>query len=819
MQHNLPRDISSFVGRDYERAEVAKLLGSSQLLTLVGPGGVGKTRLAVQVASEALADYPDGVWLIELGPLASGDLVPLAIAQVLGVRERPGIPLVETLYETLGRTRQLLVLDNCEHLIEACADFTHGLLRTCQDVHILATSRELLGITGEVLCRVPPLRLPDADQEVDDADALRLFVERAKASLRSFELLPANRTAVIQICRQLDGLPLAIELAAARVRLLTPDEIAGRLEDRFKLLTRGSRIAPARQRTLEAAVNWSYDLLSAPEQRLFEDLSVFADGFSLAGAAAVSSSGGESEVLDVLGRLVDRSLVVVEQTPPGPETRYRLLETLRAFAWQRLMARGDADRAQHRLASWLLSMAERADAAFHGPDQGRWLRWAETEHGNVRVALSWLIERQDTEVVLRLVTSLWWSWIQRGLRQESIAAFEATLTLPGASTHRREWGKLLVAAGMFGIIVGSGDQAAARARLEEALAVGREVSDPWIYLCARAGLNGIINLRERQDLEYVHAIAMETLEEARRVGETWVENRALVSLATVALKRGDADGARAALEQAVEVARRADDGWSLAMTLVPLGDLERSRGRHEHGGRLYQESLARLAEIGLADHPLAHPYLLHNLGYVALAVAQPAEARQRFREAMAGYRWLGDSRGVAECLIGLGATASAEGRAEVAVRLFAAGEAALAAMGTELWHSNQADYQRWRGVATQALEPEAFEAAWAVGAKLSVEDALGLAQESGEVVPQTQRGRERTGPVAATSALTTRELEVARLIAAGLTNRQIGEALVIAEKTAANHVQRVLDKLSLHSRAQLAARSAALGLQAPDAAR
>jgi non-specific serine/threonine protein kinase len=284
------------------------------------------------------------------------------------------------------------------------------------------------------------------------------------------------------------------------------------------------------------------------------------------------------------------------------------------------------------------------------------------------------------------------------------------------------------------------------------------------------------------------------------------------------MKCGDFDDAQTRLEEAAEVARHASDGWSLAMTLVQLGDLERARGRHEHAGRMYRESLEQFAEIGLADHPLEHPYLLHNLGYVALAAAQPVQAGQLFREAVAGYRRVGDARGVAECLIGLGATASARGRAEIAVRLFAGGEAALAAMGAELWHSNQRDYERWRGVATQVLEPEAFEAAWATGAKLSVDDALGLAQESGEVVPPKQPGRERTGPVAAIHALTPRELEVAGLVAAGLTNREIAEALVIAEKTAANHVQRLLDKLSLHSRAQLAARSAELGLKGPDAA-
>jgi predicted ATPase/DNA-binding CsgD family transcriptional regulator len=816
MQHNLPRDVSSFVGRDSERAEVANLIGSTRLLTLVGPGGVGKTRLAIQVASEALAHYPDGVWVIELGPLASGELVPMTIAQVLGVREQPGIPLINTLHGTVGRTRQLLVLDNCEHLIDACAHLAHGLLRTCPNVHVMATSREPLGITGEVVWQVPPLGLPVGEGDEDDADALRLFVERAKASLPSFEVLPASRAAVIQICRQLDGLPLAIELAASRVRMLAPDEIAGRLADRFKLLTGGSRSAPARQQTLEAAINWSYELLSAPERRLFEDLSVFVDGFSVAGLAAVSSSSGESEVLDLLGRLVDRSLVVVERTPAGGETRYRLLETVRAFAWQRLIDRGDADLVRQRLANWLIGMAERADAAFHGPDQGRWLRWAESEHGNIRVALDWLIERQDTHSVLRLVIGPWWSWIQRGRHHESIAAFEATLALPGASTHRREWGKLLVAAGMFGIITGSGDQATGRARLEEALAIGLEVGDPWIYLNARAALNGIVYLREGQDLDRAHAMAVEMLDEARRVGQTWIENRALVSIATIALKRGDFDSAQVALEGAAEVARQAEDRWSLAMTLVPMGDVARSRGQHAEAGRLYQQSLAQFVEIGLADHPLEHPYLLHNLGYVALAADQPAGAGQRFREAIAGYRRVGDSRGVAECLIGLGATASAQGRAEIAVKLFAAGEAALAARGAELWHSNQADYLRWRGVAMQMIESDAFDVAWAAGAELSVDDAIALAEAGRELVTQSQHGRRRAGPAAATGALTTRELEVARLMAAGLTNRQISEALVIAEKTAANHVQRVLDKLGLHSRSELAARSAALGLQTPD---
>src|SRR5215471_127272 len=518
-QHNLPRDVSSFVGRERELAELARLLRSTQLLTLTGPGGVGKTRLAMHAASAALTSYPDGVWLIELAALVDGDLVPQTLAQVLGPREQPGIPLLNTLFETLGSTCQLLVLDNCEHLIDACAALADGLLRTCPRVAILATSREPLGVPGEVLWRVPPLALPLHDSGAD-SDAVQLFLERARGSLPAFELTPENRAAVAQICRRLDGLPLAIELAAARVRLLSTDEIAERLEDRFTLLTSGSRTAPARQRTLEAAVNWSYELLSPAERRLFEDCAVFADGFSMAGLAATTDATAESEVLDRLGRLVDRSLVVAEAPRAGGATRYRLLETLRAFAWQRLVARGDAERVRRRMADWLVDMAERADAGFHGPDQAHWLRWAETERGNARAVLQWLLMKQDTEAALRLVTSVWWSWIQRGRRQESAAALEQCLALPDASTHRRLWGRLLAGAGMFGIIGGGPDQDAARAHLEEALQIGLEVDDAWVYLNARAGLHGIIDLRAPQDLERVTAVARDMLDEARHAGNT-----------------------------------------------------------------------------------------------------------------------------------------------------------------------------------------------------------------------------------------------------------------------------------------------------------
>jgi predicted ATPase/DNA-binding CsgD family transcriptional regulator len=810
-QHNLPREISSFVGRERERDEVAALLRSSRLLTLVGPGGAGKTRLAMEAAAKAVGDFSEGVWLIELGPLGESGLVPQAVAQVLGVREQGGVTLTDRLCERLDRSRVLLALDNCEHLVDACAQLSERLLRTCDGVHILATSREPLGVSGEVLWRVPPLGLPADEEHTPEADAVRLFVERAIASVPSFALTSANRVAVVDICRRLDGLPLAIELAAARVRLLAPEEIAARLDDRFKLLTGGLRTAPARQQTLEGAVRWSYELLSPAEQRLFEEVSVFVDGFSLAAAEAVGRAAGIDNVLDLLGRLVDRSLVVVEPQRSNRETRYRLLETLRAFASQRLIERGEAESARRRLADWLIETAERAEAAFHGPDQGAWLRWAEAEHGNVRVVLQWLFERQATESALRLVTSLWWSWIQRGRQHESQIALEHCLALPGASADRRLWGRLMVIAGMFGVIgglVGSGhDAKLARGRFEEALRIGLEVDDAWVYLNARAGLHGIIDMRSESDLDRLRAVTQEMLGETRRVGNAWAENRALVSLATVALKKSDEIAARAALEEGISVARHAGDGWSLAMTLVPLGDLERSTGHHARAGRHYEEALACFAGIGLADDPLEHPYLLHNLGYVALAEGRTAEAHRRFVDAITGYQRVGDSRGVAEAVIGVGATAAAQGTSATAVSLFAAAETALAALGAKLWFANEPDYARWRGVAAAAIDETKFRVAWAAGIALSIDDAIALAQTSEPSGAPIRTVKPRPADV-----LTPRERDVARLVAAGLSNRQIGDALVITEKTAANHVQRVLDKLGVHSRTALAARAAVLGL-------
>lgn len=410
--NNLPRELTSFVGREREVAEVKRLLGMTRLLTLTGSGGVGKTRLVLRVASDLVGAFPDGVWLVELAGLGDPTLVPQATASALGVREQPGRSLLDTLIDVMRPRTCLLVLDNCEHLVAACATLANGLLRTCPGLTLLATSREPLGIAGESVWRVPPLTLPDGsgDDALADSpstlaryEAIRLFEERARAALPAFSLTNQNAPAVVQICRRLDGIPLAIELAAARSRGLAPEQLSTRLNDRFRLLTGGSRTALARHQTLRALVDWSYELLSEPERVLLQRLSVFAGGWTL-DAAEVVCAGDDLEtgdVLELLLQLVDRSLVLAEDTDAGrtPGVRYRLLETLRQYGAEKLYEAGDEDVMRGRHLSWCLGLAEVAGPSLRSrgtTDQDRRL---DVEHDNLRAALGWSLMSETSDEI------------------------------------------------------------------------------------------------------------------------------------------------------------------------------------------------------------------------------------------------------------------------------------------------------------------------------------------------------------------------------------------------------------------------------------
>jgi predicted ATPase/class 3 adenylate cyclase len=471
--HNLPLQVTSFVGREREMGEIVALLGGTRLLTLTGPGGTGKTRLAVQMAAELLERYSHGAWLVELAPLADPALVPQAVAAVLRVRDNASRPVLTTLTEALRSQQLLVVLDNCEHLIHACAQLTDTLVRTCPRVHVLATSREALGIAGETAYRVPSLRLPTGPElhldAVRQSEAARLFTERAAAVQPHFALTPANAQAVVQVCQRLDGIPLALELAAARVRALTVDQVAARLDHRFRLLTGGSRTALPRQQTLRATIDWSYELLSEPERMLFARLSAFVGGWSLEAAEAICADGGieREDVLDLLIRLVEKSLVLTVGADSAH--RYLLLETLRHYGREKLVAEGEAEVLNGRHALYYLAWAEHAGRELTGSGLAVRLGQLEAELGNVRAALRWSVEAGDAEWGLRVSGVLSYFWYLRGFRAEGRAWLEELVALPRAAARTAGRGAALSAAG--DLALSHRDLAGARALLTEALAI------------------------------------------------------------------------------------------------------------------------------------------------------------------------------------------------------------------------------------------------------------------------------------------------------------------------------------------------------------
>ncbi len=817
-RHNLPAELSSFLGRQSVMSELRRLLGTTRLLTLVGTGGVGKTRLALRLAAGLLQDAFDAVWLVELAALADPALVLPAVAQATGVREEPSRPLLATLATALGLGRVLLVLDNCEHLLDACAPLAASLLLACPTLRILATSREPLGVAGEVAWRVPSLKLPEVHMPVSDlvtSEAVALFVERAGAARPGFVLSERNAPAVLQLCHRLDGIPLAIELAAAQVRFLTPEEILARLDDRFYLLASASRASVRRQQTLRAMVEWSYNLLTGPERRLFERVSVFAGGFTLEAAEVVCAGGeiGATDILRLLSRLVDCSLVLPEPDEGAQVTRYRVLETLRAYGQERLVERGEAEEMRDRHARWMVARAQRAEQAFRRPGHGWWLWWVEREHDNVRAALGWALERGQAELAVGLTCPLALSWLLHGQWSEGLDWTRRVLALP-EKKPTRERGMLLAHAIELTIFQGdvssnqpSGDLRAVRDWMLEYRALAEALHDEELML----GVHGLTYLLEEcgVHLEGVPEVDLEeTLEEARRIGHTWGECRGLEALARRALRAGDVDIASLRLNEAVQLARGMGDVWSLAVTLSELGDIERVRGAYRRAGELYEESMEVFAQLGLGTQPS----LIHNLGYVALAAGDYETAQARFTQSLVQYRRLGSLRGAAECLMGLGAVAAVEGRAADAARLYGAGEAGLETIGMIIWPANRLDCERWQSQARRSLGRAEYERAKAEGRSQSLEQVLALVLRAGE------GGMMSSHPPHQAPGLTPREREVAQLAAQGLSNREIAESLVITEKTAANHLQRVLDKLDLHSRARLAARASELGLAPASAA-
>ena len=434
--NNLPVQVTSFIGRSRDLKAVAELMPQTRLLTLTGLGGSGKTRLALQAAADLVAVFRDGVWFVELGSLHDGASISGEVAAALGVQQLPGRDMQESLIEYLRMRHLLLILDNCEHLLDAAVRLLDALLRSCPQLQVMATSREALGIAGEVLHQVPSLSVPPPGEDTDlqalsEHEAVRLFVERASAVRPGFTVNPANSRAVADISRRLDGIPLAIELAASRIRAMSAQQLADRLDDRFALLKGGSRTALPRQQTLEAAMDWSYELLTDSEQQLLQRLSVFRGGFSMEAADQVGAAGapGRFDALDLLSRLVDKSLVVAEER--SGEMRYRLIETVRTYARGKLDATDDGQSTAERHAAYFLDLAEQAETRMRGPHEATWLRKLEVEQDNLRASVDWLLEQAQGERALRFSWALLTYWVARGFSQEGLRNVERALDLEG----------------------------------------------------------------------------------------------------------------------------------------------------------------------------------------------------------------------------------------------------------------------------------------------------------------------------------------------------------------------------------------------------
>jgi predicted ATPase/class 3 adenylate cyclase len=589
--NNLPVTFSSFVGRKREVAEVRELLGRSRLLTLTGMGGLGKTRLALQVAAEAMDAYPDGVWQVELAPLNDGRRVAQAAASAMNVHEEAGHTVLEALRRHVRDRELLLVLDNCEHLLEATAVLARDLLAAGPGVRILATSREALHVNGEATYGIDGLAVPDPDaaEDPDTAatyDAVRLFVDRASAALPSFALTDRTLPAVGAICARLDGIPLAIELAAARVRALPVDEIAARMDDRFRLVTTTNSAVPERQRTLRALIDWSHELLPDDERGLFHRLSIFAGGWTLEAAEAVCADlpSAHADVVDLLARLVEKSLVTLDEDMG----RYGLLETVRQYAQEKLETSAvDAARARHR--DYFLGLAEQARQALIGPEQGAWLERLDYERENVLAALAWMRGRPDAgEAALQLVSATRNYWINRGLLELGLGAMEEALAHPGARSRGAWRMRTLFHAGQMLCVMGRYTEA--RTRLEESLAIARERGEPLAI--------------------------------------SWV----LQPLGMAATGQGELAVARRYLDEALLLAQASGDKREVAAALNALAQLDRLEGHPEKTEVLYRETVRLLREVG--DHESAAIGLL-NLAMACIAQGNGKAACAMILEALA----------------------------------------------------------------------------------------------------------------------------------------------------------------------------------------
>jgi predicted ATPase/DNA-binding CsgD family transcriptional regulator len=752
---NLPADLTSFVGRRSEALDVRQLLSADRLVTLTGVGGVGKTRLALRVAHDLRREFPDGVCLVELATLKDPDLLPHTLIDALGIREQSAsAQLVLTDY--LRPRNTLIVLDNCEHMLEAAATLVDRLLRAAPKLRILATSRQALMIAGEHVYPVPTLPVPDVDVRLAPGlatqfAAVNLFVARAAAVVPGFEITPGNEDAVIQLCQRLEGIPLAIELAAVRLRVLTVEELAHRLDSRFELLREGSRNLPERHQTLQALIDWSHELCTPAEQTLWARASVFAGGFGLDALEAVSADEllAEESVLDTVAGLTDKSILI--RGEHGGRVRFRMLETIREYGQARLRESGSEAEVERKHRDWYWRLIEKAAAEWFGPGQEDWAALLRVEHPNVRAALEFCLARPDeVRVGLRMAGLPWFLWAALGFMTEGRLWLDRALTMDQEPTIERVWALGTAA----DIAVFQGDEAAATALIDAVHDLAGRLGDP-------KGLAYATHMLGLRELGANPSAAIPLLVEAlERYGCVDVPadypNSVRPALTMAYVLSGELDRAADVVEEACKECKQAGERWLLSYAMWAKGFLRLLQGQLEQ------------------------------------AEADLHEALQLIK------RFTQDSLGLAFILDALAWTAAASGDCERAAVLLGASDQVWQTVGVPLFGAKHllARREQFEAMARQAMGNSGFDTAFARGGQLTVADMLTFALREHRV--------SRVAPRQADNLLTPREREVADLVAQGMSSREVAAKLVISRRTVDVHVEHIFAKLGFNSRTQIA---------------
>jgi predicted ATPase/class 3 adenylate cyclase len=778
-KNNLPLQLTTFLGRTAELAELKRLLARGRLVTMVGTGGIGKTRLAIELATEVLEEF-GYVWLAELAPVSDPDLVAQTLMTAIDVREQAGRSPTEALIDYFGSKSALVILDNCEHLVEACATLAESLLQASPNLKVIATSREELGVPGETAWRVPTLPVPDPEHlpplaQVAESAAVALFVDRASAASPSFQLTQENASQVAQVCQRLDGIPLAIELAAKRLSLLTLPQMITRLDDRFRLLTGGGRTALPRQQTLRAAIDWSHELLAEPERTLLRRVSVFAGGFSLELAEEICAWApvDAADVLDLLGTLVSKSLIVFDETG----SRYRLLETIREYAVERARGAGEDDELQTRHRTRFLVLGEEADRELHGPAQLRWFDLIDTEIANFRAAFDSCLTHQDAQAALRIAAGLGLYWRARGRFTEGRGWLERGLA-PKEAVPATLRGRALAWASYLAIYQGAYTQAQIRG--EESLNLYRAAGDSWGMGFALQVL-GAVALNQ-DDYPSAARLEQESVRYLRQTGDVDGLGLSYVYLGVVELRRGEYPGAMGLIEQALLNFREVGDMRRVSIALRLMGEVELCQGHYTPATSLLDESLVLVRQ---ANDRVDLGLTVYLLGQAARAAEDFPRAKELFEESLTlarefndtlsvglalcelatVARQMGDTEGaialveesltaldprekfgIVACFHALAMVASQEGAAERAAILFGASHKLREEIGAPIPPFERDEYDLSAGRVQSQLGEDDFARLLAEGRSLTVDAAIAYASQKSPS-PSGGRGSESPSPI------------------------------------------------------------------------